>query len=39
MSHMGLGRATGGVAEIVGLLKSGSAYYAPAVAALEMAES
>jgi malate dehydrogenase len=39
VSHMGLGRATGGVAEIVGLLKSGSAYYAPAVAALEMAES
>jgi len=32
-------RTRDGGAEIVGLLKSGSAYYAPAAAALEMAES
>ncbi|MEX1060102.1 MAG: malate dehydrogenase, partial [Methyloceanibacter sp.] len=32
-------RTRDGGAEIVGLLKTGSAYYAPAAAALEMAES
>jgi len=32
-------RTRDGGAEIVGLLKSGSAYYAPAAAAIEMAES
>jgi malate dehydrogenase len=32
-------RTAGGGAEIVGLLKTGSAYYAPSAAAVEMAES